>query len=122
MKKLVTALALLLCNVSSHASSNFTGSTILKIYEIGDAGKHAVGFYLSGVRDAEEIFRLTHELKQLSWTEESLSCIPAEATPEQLAKVLIKYINENPQMQHLAAFLLAHNSFKAAWPCPRSGD
>jgi len=44
-------------------------------------------------------------------------CLPDEATMGQAIHVLLKYLNEHPQLTHEDAMTLALRAFKAAWPC-----
>src|SRR5215467_2096929 len=42
---------------------------------------------------------------------------PREVTAEQGMLVLLKYLNENPQITHQPSEKLTMDAFKAAWPC-----
>ena len=44
-------------------------------------------------------------------------CHPKEATLEQSIRVLLKYLNEHPDLTHEDAVHLSLLAFKAAWPC-----
>ena len=44
-------------------------------------------------------------------------CLSEEATMGQAIRVLVKYLNEHPQLTHEDAMTLALRAFKAAWPC-----
>jgi hypothetical protein len=46
-------------------------------------------------------------------------CIPEEATQDQLAKVVVKYLNDHPERLHEDAFLLVFAAYSDAFPCPK---
>jgi hypothetical protein len=45
------------------------------------------------------------------------SCVPGEATIQQAAKVLVKYLDDRPETLHEPAVIAVIESFRAAWPC-----
>jgi len=49
--------------------------------------------------------------------EEDRFCAPAGVTVGQAIKVLVKYLNENPDQTHQAGESLAISAFGKAWPC-----
>jgi hypothetical protein len=44
-------------------------------------------------------------------------CHPYGVDVEQGERVLLKYLNEHPELTHEDAVLLSLQAFKAAWPC-----
>jgi hypothetical protein len=60
----------------------------------------------------------THEA-WVDWNEiEPYFCTPAGVTGRQLAQVVVKYLNENPEKLHLSAGSLVLNALGTAFPCP----
>lgn len=45
------------------------------------------------------------------------ACIPSEATYGQISEVVLKYLNDNPQMRHYNAHGLAAIALSEAFPC-----
>jgi hypothetical protein len=45
-------------------------------------------------------------------------CPPQGASRAQSLRVVIQYVERNPQNQHLHLATLAERAFKEAWPCP----
>jgi hypothetical protein len=45
------------------------------------------------------------------------SCPPREARPDQLAKVLLKFVEQNPEKLHHPPEILVIHAFRAGWPC-----
>jgi hypothetical protein len=46
-------------------------------------------------------------------------CWPAGATIGQATFVVIKFLDENPYMQDLSAYLLVQTALREAWACPK---
>jgi hypothetical protein len=46
------------------------------------------------------------------------SCVPGEATNQQLARVFVKYANAHPEKLHDEAHSLVLAAFAQAFPCP----
>jgi hypothetical protein len=44
-------------------------------------------------------------------------CIPDEASPDQIIKVVIKYLEDNPDKLHWQANVLIFASMRKAFPC-----
>ena len=47
------------------------------------------------------------------------SCVPANSTAQQLAQVVVRYVEARPQRMHEDLRLLALDAFRDAWPCTR---
>lgn len=45
------------------------------------------------------------------------SCVPSDASTEQVAKVFLKYADQNPERHNDGIEILAVEAFKAGWPC-----
>lgn len=65
--------------------------------------------YLSG------IFDLHNEYAASGFPQKF--CPPKRTNAVQLRRIFIKYANENPQKDHLAAASIVINAFKEAFPC-----
>jgi hypothetical protein len=48
----------------------------------------------------------------------SLICPPASATAAQAIKAVIRYLEQNPESQHVAARLLVGGALQETYPCP----
>jgi len=109
MKLLVPALACLLMAGSAYAQrvSNVKGTTLMTAC----TGKSvtACDAYVDGFSDAIEAGGKDH----------ALACIPKAATGTELRDVLIKFLKDNPQDQHLKAGTLATRAFAKAYPCQK---
>jgi hypothetical protein len=51
--------------------------------------------------------------------ERALACIPIAATGTELRDVLVKFLKEHPEDQHLKASTLASRAFTKAYPCSK---
>jgi hypothetical protein len=109
MKILVPTLACLLMAGSATAQrvSNVKGTTLMTAC----TGKSvtACDAYVDGFSDAIEAGGKDH----------ALACIPRAATGTELRDVLIKFLKDNPQDQHLKAGTLATRAFAKAYPCQK---
>lgn len=113
--------AALVCGAAS-ASSN-TGNellnncqTMLRIMDSGTATQsleeafnagQCLGF-VSGVRNTSDLTRAPEPLR---------SCVPKTATMGQLARVITKYLKDNPSELNLEQTLIAMLALKSAYPC-----
>ena len=94
-----------------------TGNQIREGCQIGLQDDHSItlidarksGFCLGFV---DAIIILGNEL-----AEPDRFCLPKGVTLEQAIHVLLKYLNEHPDLTHEDAVTLALWAFKAAWPC-----
>jgi hypothetical protein len=116
MKKLLTA-ALLTAALIPAASFAFfkTGNTLLaectnKGTEIVDfMDKSSCNAYIMGFED-------THKASVLSGLLKPLFCSPGGATVKQRIKIVVKYLNENPEGLHYPASALVSNVLNEAFP------
>lgn len=119
MKKLIL-LACLLLPVTGYG--NFvTGYKLLEACEAalkeresaaGKASENACAGYITGIYDVHEAFIYWGDMKP-KW------CAPKSGMKAgQLARVVTKWLRENPQNLHLGAGSLVPNALKQAFPCP----
>ena len=47
-------------------------------------------------------------------------CVPDGVTYDQLSKVTVKYLEQNPKNLHWTAFALVHNAILDAYRCPKN--
>jgi hypothetical protein len=100
----------------SAASSAFagvgglTGNEWIEHCKSGSAGKNGICFaYARGLADA---FTLAGQ-----YVEGVRSCIPKEATSEQLRDIGLNFLAKHPELRHLPAGQLLGVAFKQAWSC-----
>lgn len=65
--------------------------------------------YLAGIFDAHGVF--------VGLGVPQYFCAPRGIDPEQLRKIFVKYVSEDPRRNELAAASLALNAFKGTFPC-----
>jgi len=101
----------------SHAKKGFDGKiSELKGVELMSAGQ-CMG-YVSGTLSAYSYFDFLVEKNPLSSKyKDFYPCIPEVATNAQVLRVLIKYLNDNPEKLHEDASLLTTNALIQAFPC-----
>ena len=95
-----------------------SGNMMLEVCEmyLGDAtavniarGNECVG-YLAGITGAHRVF-VDWKLMERGW------CLPKDVEIKQLARVVTKYLQENPQELHLDAGGLVVTAIGIAFPC-----
>ncbi len=109
MRLAVTILVLVLAAGAAQAQrvSNVKGTTLLKACTGTGTAVQACDAYVDGFGDAIEAGGKAN----------ALACIPVAATGTELRDVLVKFLKENPQDQHLKAADLAKRAFAKAYPC-----
>ena len=65
--------------------------------------------YVQGFREALAVAKLVGVLP----------CVPGKATNGQLARVIVKHLEENPQNLHHAKSAGAYAALIKAYPCPK---
>ena len=123
MKKLITAVLLTAALIPAASFASFkTGNTLLaectnKGLEIVDfMDKSSCNAYIMGSED-------THEIAVLYLGEmKPLFCLPKGATIGQRVKIVVKYMNENPEDLHFPASLILPMAFKKAFPPTLKSD
>jgi hypothetical protein len=116
---------LVLCFLSSHAYADNDGNSLLLACKASvdflDEQKiemkhpHSVGQCLgliSGLRDMHDYFQ-TGLLEII----QPVFCVPGEVNSGQLARVLVKYLKENPTELHKRDTLLILMAFIDGFPC-----
>jgi hypothetical protein len=102
----------------------------LKAYPVGEM---VCEYYLFGLADmGKDLERLNTETLKLVQernpvNEQTLNtlkgfispqlCIPSTVSPEQLKKIMIKWLNENPKELHIPLTLSFLNSMHESFPC-----
>jgi hypothetical protein len=71
--------------------------------------------YVKGWRDAMTAQYVVNKIQKRS-NGDSV-CIPDDSTNGELAKVLVKYLNEHPTQLHYEAGVVAYQAFRLAYPC-----
>lgn len=66
--------------------------------------------FVSGVRNTSDLTRVPEPLR---------SCVPKTATMGQLARVITKYLKDNPSELNLEQTFLAMLALKSAYPCKK---
>jgi hypothetical protein len=109
MKTLVVTLACLLAAGTAQAQrvSNVKGVTLLKACT--GPSTTACDAYVDGFGDAIEAEGKDH----------ALACIPIAVTGTELRDVLVKFLKDHPEDQHLKASSLATRAFSKAYPCKK---
>ena len=80
------------------AAAHFGSSNNLSDKEYLD-GVHCVG-YLSGVRDTLTLWHGENENDISPSGSRAFACVPTEATAQELAMVVVKYLNDHPNQLH----------------------
>jgi hypothetical protein len=109
MKFFGLALAALLVAGAAEAQrvSNVKGTTLLTACT--SKSVTACDAYVDGFGDAISAGGKDH----------ALACIPVAATGTELRDVMIKYLKNHPEDQHLKAATIASRAFMKAYPCSR---
>jgi hypothetical protein len=79
-------------------------------------GMHCFG-YLSGVADTYVFWKQINDSQKANMFVPA--CIPEEATNFELAKVVVKYLNDHPNQIHKSYRLLVGLAFENAYPCQK---
>ena len=108
IKKLVmiTALAMLLGSPTSYATI-VSGNDLLKMCASDPTDASCIG-YIYGVYDRN------------FWDSEQgyPICFPKGSDAEQMAKVVVKKLNDSPEILHVNASVIVVGSLANAFPCP----
>jgi hypothetical protein len=97
----------LLAGGTAHAQrvSNVKGTTLMKACTGSSFAQ--CDAYVDGFSDAISAGGKDH----------ALACIPIAATGTELRDVLVKFLKDHPEDQHLKASTLASRAFAKAYPC-----
>lgn len=122
MRVIIIALILLLSN---NIYANSSGSELLRqcqnsIKHIEDDYKDLDLFYsgyclglLNGFAKAYQQSHIFYELG----AEKKLPCVPAEATGDQLIRILVKYLKDKPERLHEPYGPLVYSALAGAFAC-----
>ena len=98
--------------IGSARAAFFNGNSFLAVCESDAfAERNTCRAYLGGIVDNH------NTLNKWKLLTTKLFCTPLEVTAIQLAKVFVKYANDNPQDLHLSASSVVINAFVKAFPC-----
>ena len=117
MRRLWISIAVLMFATVGHAGKAeaggyFTGSQLLEMCESDSVtDKTTCIVYLGGFYEATSLYDGWGILKGNHF------CLPEGVTLDQLRKVAIKGLNENPENLHLAAGGPVATVLRDAWPC-----
>ena len=95
----------------------FSGDDLVKLCEIAGADEHALTarmclMYIAGFTDGFNIGMLKfNNQKQANF------CPPDEVTPDQMAKVIVKYGSDHPEQLWVTAALFSAAALRDAYPC-----
>ncbi|RYE67932.1 MAG: hypothetical protein EOO81_09935 [Oxalobacteraceae bacterium] len=115
MMRSVVAAAVIALTISQAAAAQeigafFTGDTLLALCSSADGHDQfrCLG-YVEGLNDSREMFDNSQFGKRL--------CFPKGTTSGQLRDVVVRYLNEQPNMRRLLAAQLVFISLAGAYPC-----
>jgi hypothetical protein len=77
------------------------------------------GHFIEIGRCAGEVIGLADMLKMLQGTSRFRACVPREATPGQILRVVVNTLEQNPAELHENFIILAMAAMTQAWPCPQ---
>jgi hypothetical protein len=116
MKKTIAALCL--CALGS-AHAAWSGNNLLKLKnEAGEEGARMISSYAQGVLDFETFAEAMTRTERHGDGHLNV-CVRDGVTADQAGAVLVKYLEEHPDMSDAPAVLLAHSAFLKAWPCAK---
>jgi hypothetical protein len=115
MKRLLVAMLLLLAGPAHAQESLFTGNGYLKACTADDPVSRAVCMqYTLGMGNM--LLSL-----QLSGLTRALECSPGESTGRQKKDLLVKYLQDNPQVRHFPTPQIYLAVLEQVWPCSAGG-
>jgi len=121
MKKLITVLLLTLLIPATSFAGFENGNTLLarctttKAETLYYQEQARCLAYISGISDAHNTF--------VAWGYmEPRFCLPNSVTRDQLEKIVVKYLNENPEKLHFTAASSINNALYGAFPAPYRDD
>lgn len=111
MRKWVLLIALLITH-GAHAEEEEVYQSGYKLLALCEGQGHAsfelqcLG-YIQGVADAS---------RGENWKERSY-CVPRGVLTGQMQKIVVKYLNEQPEILHYTAYILVQQALLEAFPC-----
>lgn len=113
----ILAFLLTLSPFSSQGKERVTGLVILDHLEGSEIEKTMMETYLNGLGTGIMIGGIF--LDEVNEDTPQRWCFPDETTPPQLNRVLLKYLEENPQELHRSAAILMIESLAFQYACAR---
>jgi Rap1a immunity proteins len=74
--------------------------------------------YLQGAREILQIWEASNKAKASNLP--PIACISSESTTQELAMVVVKYLNDHPNKLHEGYTLVAFTALEEAYPCNQS--
>ncbi|WP_425280813.1 Rap1a/Tai family immunity protein [Roseibium hamelinense] len=102
---------------TSTAVSAYTGSEFLTDCETFIQGQSAIVDYETLAQNVSCGRFIQGVVDTLRFTESTLVCIPENYTPGQLARIFLKFAQDNPQHLHFTAGSLLVHTLQQAYPC-----
>jgi hypothetical protein len=96
---------------------NFSGDDLVKLCENGSADEHTLTnrmclMYVSGFTDGYNVAMLKFNNQM-----QANFCPPNEVTPDEMAKVIVRYGSAHPEQLKFPAALFLPTALKDAYPC-----
>jgi len=90
----------------------FGGADLTDVPDYGDAGEYNMCFgYHRGVIEAHETWEMSIKVKTI--------CLPDGVTDDQMIRVTIKHLKENPAKLHMYAAVHIMAALQEAFPCKK---
>ena len=111
------------CDAAQASAAFLTGMRLLKLCQSSDPALHGQCVaYIAGVEDGVDLER---DLSTPQWdpkdvvlkSPRKLWCTPAKTVPQQLASVVIKHLQNHPEVLHNSASSEVGAAFREAFPC-----
>jgi hypothetical protein len=77
-------------------------------------GAFCVG-YISGIHDADYMVQMLEEHEKTTLMKHG--CPPSNASTEQVVRVVVKYLRDNPERLHMPASVLVTDAVRSSFPC-----
>jgi hypothetical protein len=117
MKKWISMLVITagLLSVSSAYSDYYSGNKLLEYCNPNSSKRDICTGYVAGTRGAIDTWKIWENI-------DSGICVPNEVTLGQSIKVVVKYLETNPDKLHLSASSNVLNAFADAFPCEKANE
>jgi Rap1a immunity proteins len=77
-------------------------------------GGFCVG-YLSGSHDTDYMVQMLEEHEKITLMKHA--CPPPNASTEQVTRIVVKYLHDNPERLHMPASVLVTDAIRSSFPC-----
>ena len=108
---------LVVCVVPVYGNDMGTGHFLLNACKAfltaGTKGDFNAGYCLGFIQSNEQ----EEMVRKMSDKAKNMYCLPKDITDEQLARVLVKYLETHPEQLHLAASQLIWVAYSNVWRC-----